>query len=85
MIAAAGWFLRMTDQMPGTVNDSILQDIAPNVPHLERLYIAGCVKVTERGVWAVISENTHCLLALGMEGLSPAFVRKSPVRLGYIA
>lgn len=61
--------------MPGTLNDSILQDIAPNVPNLERLYIAGCVKVTERGVWAIISENIHGLLALGMEGLSPSFVR----------
>ncbi|TFY69372.1 hypothetical protein EVJ58_g448 [Rhodofomes roseus] len=62
---------------PGTVNDTALQEMAPNVPNLERLYIAGCVKVTERGVWAVLSENTHGLLALGMEGLSPSFVRIS--------
>ncbi|EPT01925.1 hypothetical protein FOMPIDRAFT_1160757 [Fomitopsis schrenkii] len=60
-------------KMPGTLNDATLQEIAPNVPNLERLYIAGCVKVTERGVWAIISENTRGLQALGMEGLSPSF------------
>ncbi|KAH9931561.1 uncharacterized protein B0H18DRAFT_989967 [Fomitopsis serialis] len=58
---------------PGTINDAILQEMAPNIPNVERLYIAGCVKVTEHGIWAIIAQNTHGLLALGMEGLSPSF------------
>ncbi|KZT64234.1 hypothetical protein DAEQUDRAFT_732903 [Daedalea quercina L-15889] len=58
---------------PGSVNDATLQDMAPNLQNLERLYIAGCVKVTDRGVWAILSGNTHGLLSLGMEGLSPSF------------
>ncbi|KAH9934099.1 hypothetical protein B0H21DRAFT_759722 [Amylocystis lapponica] len=55
------------------VNDALLETLAPNLANLEHLYIVGCPKVTEQGLWAVLHANYRGLLALGMEGVSPAF------------
>ncbi|KZT08057.1 uncharacterized protein LAESUDRAFT_724042 [Laetiporus sulphureus 93-53] len=56
-----------------SINDDTLRLLAPHLVNLEQLYIAGCPKVTDKGLWDVIASNSQGLHALGMEGLSPAF------------
>ncbi|OBZ76446.1 hypothetical protein A0H81_03102 [Grifola frondosa] len=55
------------------VNDGLLEAIAPNVNSLEYLSMVGCPKVTHEGLWVILSANSKGILAIGMEGLSPAF------------
>ncbi|KAF4613324.1 hypothetical protein D9613_010978 [Agrocybe pediades] len=55
------------------VTDQILESLAPFLVNLEYLHLTGCVKVTHRGVWSILSSNTKGLLGLGLEGVSPKF------------
>ncbi|KAH0578581.1 hypothetical protein J132_02009 [Termitomyces sp. J132] len=55
------------------ITDTILETLAPNLYNLKNLYLTGCVKVTHKGVWAVLSHNTAGLVGLGLEGVSPQF------------
>ena len=41
----------------------------------------GCPKVTHEGLWGVLNKTQTPLLGLGLEGLSPTFVRSSPPHL----
>lgn len=56
------------------MTDELLEAIAPSLTSLEHLYLAGCPKVTHKGVWAMIRANTSGLKGLGLEGLSTTFV-----------
>ncbi|EPQ50827.1 hypothetical protein GLOTRDRAFT_49961 [Gloeophyllum trabeum ATCC 11539] len=53
------------------VTDSLLEILAPNLPHLEHLSLLGCPKVTHSGILAVLSANRGTMRGLGLEGLSP--------------
>ncbi|PPQ99304.1 hypothetical protein CVT24_009172 [Panaeolus cyanescens] len=55
------------------VTDSLIETLAPHLVNLEYLHLAGCPKVTEKGVWAAVSSNRFGLLGLGLEGLSNKF------------
>lgn len=55
------------------VNDTLLAELAPNLVHLEHLYLVGCPKVTYNGLWSLLSINTVGLLSLGIEGLHHGF------------
>ncbi|KAL0565393.1 hypothetical protein V5O48_016630 [Marasmius crinis-equi] len=55
------------------ITDKTLDTLAPNLCHLETLHITGCPKVTNRGVFSVISQNVSGIANLGIEGLSPRF------------
>jgi len=58
------------------VTDALLTTIAPHIPHLEHLHLAGCPKVTHDGVSALLRANNEGgVLSLGLEGLSSSFVR----------
>lgn len=46
----------------------------PFLPNLEHLYFVNCVKVTDRGLVALLSQNVIGLRGLGLEGVSPNFV-----------
>ncbi|KAJ6462586.1 hypothetical protein C8R45DRAFT_1220543 [Mycena sanguinolenta] len=55
------------------VTDSVLEALAPNLVHLEQFAITGCLRVTHRGVWAILSHNVAGLRTLALEGLTPRF------------
>ncbi|KIM41347.1 hypothetical protein M413DRAFT_146971 [Hebeloma cylindrosporum] len=55
------------------VTDVALERISPYLANLDILHLAGCPKVTHRGVCAVISSNLNGLIGLGLEGVSPRF------------
>ncbi|EIM87235.1 uncharacterized protein STEHIDRAFT_168052 [Stereum hirsutum FP-91666 SS1] len=55
------------------VTDELLEAIAPSLNSLEHLYLAGCPKVTHKGVWAMIQANPAGIKGLGLEGLSTTF------------
>ncbi|TFY69886.1 hypothetical protein EVG20_g2955 [Dentipellis fragilis] len=55
------------------VNDSLLEELSPNLPCIEHLYLVGCPRVTHEGVWAAIRNNLQGILGLGIEGLSSSF------------
>ncbi|KAG7095387.1 hypothetical protein E1B28_006143 [Marasmius oreades] len=55
------------------ITDHTLEALAPNLCHLEDLHITGCPKVTNRGIFSVISQNVKGILSLGIEGLSSKF------------
>ncbi|KAF7367075.1 F-box domain-containing protein [Mycena sanguinolenta] len=55
------------------VTDSVLEVLAPNLVHLEQFSITGCLRVTHRGVWAILSYNVAGLRTLALEGLAPKF------------
>ncbi|PPQ79027.1 hypothetical protein CVT25_002336 [Psilocybe cyanescens] len=55
------------------ITDRLLETIAPSLVNLEHLHLTGCPKVTEQGVWAMVSSNIKGLLGLGLEGVSPKF------------
>lgn len=52
-----------------------MDTLSPYLEGLEHFQLIGCPKVTEKGIWAVISKNTRGLLTLGLEALSPRFVK----------
>ena len=56
------------------ITDGILESLASDLINLEHFHIAGCPKVTERGIWAVVSNNVKGVVGLGLEGLSQRFV-----------
>ncbi|KAI0041912.1 hypothetical protein FA95DRAFT_1548149 [Auriscalpium vulgare] len=55
------------------VTDALLELVSPHLQRLEHLYLAGCPKVTDKGIWAMISHNVNGLVGLGIEGLSSSF------------
>ncbi|KAF9011769.1 hypothetical protein BDQ17DRAFT_1344798 [Cyathus striatus] len=55
------------------ITDDILESLAPNLSNLEQLHITGCPRVTQRGIWAVISANERGIGSLGLEGVSSQF------------
>lgn len=56
------------------MTDAVLESLAPHLKHLEHFHIAGCPKITHRGVWAIISANATGIVGLGLEGVSQTFV-----------
>lgn len=56
------------------MTDELLETIAPRLNSLEHLYLAGCPKVTHKGVWAMVQANVSGIRGLGLEGLSTTFV-----------
>ncbi|KAJ6537371.1 hypothetical protein DFH09DRAFT_1042451 [Mycena vulgaris] len=65
--------LTLICKMSPLVTDSVLEALAPNLAHLEQFSITGCPRVTHLGIWAVISQNSEGLRALGLEGLAVKF------------
>ncbi|KAF7343023.1 F-box domain-containing protein [Mycena venus] len=58
------------------VTDSVLEALAPNLAQLKQFSLTGCLRVTHRGVWAVLSANTAGgLRVLALEGLAAKFLR----------
>ncbi|KAJ7737033.1 hypothetical protein B0H14DRAFT_3898458 [Mycena olivaceomarginata] len=55
------------------VIDSALEALAPNLVHLEQFSLTGCLRVTHRGISAILSHNAAGLRALALEGLAPKF------------
>ncbi|KAF8816309.1 hypothetical protein BYT27DRAFT_7184152 [Phlegmacium glaucopus] len=55
------------------LTDRILEAIAPSLVNLEYLNLTGCPKVTNHGVWAIVSSSTKGILELGLEGVSSKF------------
>lgn len=55
-----------------------MEAIAPYMINLQSLHLAGSLRVTHQGVWAIIRQNLHGLRSLGLEGLSPKFVSQYP-------
>ncbi|KAA1474575.1 hypothetical protein DENSPDRAFT_905907 [Dentipellis sp. KUC8613] len=51
----------------------LLEELSPNLPCIEHLYLVGCPRVTHEGVWAAIRNNLQGILGLGIEGLSSSF------------
>ncbi|KAJ7678646.1 hypothetical protein B0H17DRAFT_1235546, partial [Mycena rosella] len=59
--------------MSPLVTDIVLESLAPSLVGLEQFSITGCPRVSHLGIWAVVSQNSTGLRALGLEGLSPKF------------
>ncbi|KAK1225091.1 hypothetical protein PQX77_011960 [Marasmius sp. AFHP31] len=55
------------------VTDKTLEALSPNLTRLETLHITGCPKVTNRGIFFVLSQSNEGIVNLGIEGLSPKF------------
>ncbi|KAI9433061.1 hypothetical protein H4582DRAFT_1991019 [Lactarius indigo] len=55
------------------ITDALLNTMSPHLSRLERLYLVGCPKVTNEGVWSMIRTRTRDLKELGLENLSPHF------------
>ncbi|KAI0305113.1 hypothetical protein B0F90DRAFT_1701398 [Multifurca ochricompacta] len=55
------------------VTDALLDSISQHLPQLERLYLAGCPRVTNNGVWSMIRSRVRNLKGLSLESLSPVF------------
>ncbi|KAI0062515.1 hypothetical protein BV25DRAFT_1803980 [Artomyces pyxidatus] len=55
------------------VTDHLLETISPHLHGLQHLHLAGCPRVTDKGIWAMIRHNARGLFSLGLEGLSPVF------------
>jgi len=55
------------------ITDQILETIAPYTTHLQRLQVAGCPRVTHKGINAILSQNDASIKVLALEGLSPSF------------
>ena len=52
-----------------------LFNMSAHIPLIEHLSLVGCPKVTHQGIGALIRQNVRGLLSLGLEGITPAFVR----------
>ncbi|GBE89773.1 hypothetical protein BKA93DRAFT_793618 [Sparassis latifolia] len=68
--------LSLICKSPAAVTDTLLEMLAPHISKLEHLYLAGCRKVTERGVLAILAASENGLLSLGLEGISDHFDMK---------
>ncbi|KAF8188936.1 hypothetical protein K438DRAFT_1593739 [Mycena galopus ATCC 62051] len=55
------------------VTDSILEALAPNLTQLEQFSLTGCLRVTHRGIWAILEHNAAGLRVLALEGLAAKF------------
>ncbi|PFH50858.1 hypothetical protein AMATHDRAFT_144018 [Amanita thiersii Skay4041] len=55
------------------ITDEVLVSLAPSLVHLEEFHLAGCPKVTQEGLWAILSPNIEGIVGLRLEGLSPRF------------
>lgn len=55
------------------VTDGLLADIAPQIPNLKQLHIAGSPKVTKQGILAILNANAAGIETLALEGLSAKF------------
>lgn len=64
----------------GLVTDQMLVTIAQSVLKLKHLHLLGCVKVTDRGMGALLQSNQAGFESFGLEGLSPTFVSISKFR-----
>ena len=62
-------------QASNLVTDDYLQSLAPFLPRLEHLHLAGCPRVTHAGIASLLAQNPEGIVGLGLEGLSPTFVR----------
>lgn len=62
-------------QASNLVTDDYLQSLAPFLPCLEHLHLAGCPRVTHAGITSLLAQNPEGIVELGLEGLSPTFVR----------
>lgn len=47
----------------------------PSLGSLQSLHLTGCIRVTHQGVLPIIRGSTNGLGSIGLEGLSPRFVR----------
>ncbi|KAJ7678640.1 hypothetical protein B0H17DRAFT_1078284 [Mycena rosella] len=65
--------LTLICKMSPLVTDNVLEALAPGLMHLEQFSITGCPRVSHLGIWAVVSQNSTGLRALGLEGLSQRF------------
>ncbi|KIJ55544.1 hypothetical protein M422DRAFT_63582 [Sphaerobolus stellatus SS14] len=54
------------------ITDSTLDAMAPYMTRLQHLHIAGCPRITHKGILAVISNTQDGIKSLGLEGLSPS-------------
>jgi len=55
------------------VTDSLLESASQHLSQLEHLQLAGCPRVTNKGVWSVIRNNVSNMKELSLERLSPTF------------
>lgn len=55
------------------ITDTMLEAMAPHMIRLEHLHIAGCPRVTHKGILDIISHNQVGIKSLGLEGLSQSF------------
>ncbi|KAJ7770320.1 hypothetical protein B0H14DRAFT_3509328 [Mycena olivaceomarginata] len=55
------------------ITDNVLEALAPNLVHLEQFSLTDCLRVTHRGISAILSHNAAGLRALALEGLAPKF------------
>ncbi|KAL5520814.1 hypothetical protein ACEPAF_2817 [Sanghuangporus sanghuang] len=58
------------------VSDAWLQEMAPSLSGLEKLHLAGCPKITQKGLIHLLRENVPGITDLALEGLSPSFDMK---------
>ncbi|KII93204.1 hypothetical protein PLICRDRAFT_151711 [Plicaturopsis crispa FD-325 SS-3] len=65
--------LTLICKVSAIVTDELLESLAPHLTQLEHLYLAGCPKATDKGVWSIISANASGIVGLGLEGLSTKF------------
>lgn len=48
---------------------------------LKHFHIAGCPRVTQKGIFTVLAHNAPGLESLGLEGLSSSFVSFRPIKI----
>lgn len=63
------------------VTDTLLQTMASSLCQLKKLHLAGCPKITHRGIIELLGPNTAGIKDLALEGVSPSFVRPFLFRL----
>ncbi|KAF8580095.1 hypothetical protein K439DRAFT_1637353 [Ramaria rubella] len=55
------------------ITDLTLETVAPYMTHLKHFHVAGCPRVTHKGILSIFSHNLQGLESLGLEGLSSTF------------
>ena len=74
--------IRLTSQATSLITDSALEKLGHYMTQLKHLHIAGCPKVTHKGILSIL-HNTQRIESLGLEGLSSAFVSsRYPLNIG---
>ncbi|KAL5497830.1 hypothetical protein ACEPAH_2761 [Sanghuangporus vaninii] len=58
------------------VTDAWLQEMAPSLSRLKKLHLAGCPKITQKGLIHLLRGNVLGITDLALEGLSPSFDMK---------